>query len=155
MSKLINHAMRELSLLLVEADNDKSNDSIDMQEYANSCILELIEVFSNQGHSGFSSEYTIKTFCRLARLKPLRPLTGEDNEWLEVCKGIYQNKRCSSVFKEGKDGKAYNINARFFSDDNGKTFYANKESSNYIEFPYIIPEEPEVVMINNQIDKDV
>ena len=53
----------------------------------------------------------------------MSPLTGEDDEWdinYTVHKThVYQNNRNSAVFKEGKDGKAYYINAIIFKDNNG------------------------------------
>ncbi len=91
--------------------DDPYNDSV-----ANA-ILELLEVFDNQGHSGFSAPYTARMFHRLAMFKPLTPLTGEDDEWNEVS-GCFQNKRYSAVFKDSKDGKAYNIEGR--STNNGR-----------------------------------
>jgi len=44
--------------------------------------------------------------------KPLSPLIGDDDEWIEHDYGgpvTYQNKRCSTVFKDVKDGPAYDI----------------------------------------------
>lgn len=55
-----------------------------MQDLINKNILEIIEVFSNQGHSGFSAGYAISVLERLLRYKPLTPLTGEPDEWNEV-----------------------------------------------------------------------
>ena len=54
-------------------------------DLATKAILDLIELFASQGHSGFSAPYVINAFDRLARFKPLSPLTGEDDEcaaWL-------------------------------------------------------------------------
>jgi hypothetical protein len=51
---------------------------------------------------------------RLIAGKPLSPLTGVDDEWMEVGDGVFQNIRCSSVFKDPRfhGGKlAYNIDA--------------------------------------------
>jgi len=64
----------------------------------------------------------------------LTPLTGADDEWLEVQEGVsdddmkYQNKRCYSVFK-GTDGRAY--------DSNAKVYYAkgNREDTLYQRWP--------------------
>lgn len=107
-------------------------------------ILEIVDVFSEQGHSGFSANIAINTLNRLLRFKPLGPLTGKDDEWdeVEVEPGLYQNKRYSSVFK-GEDGRAYDINAIIFSDDEGETWYTCKDSRKDIEFPYVVPDEPE------------
>ena len=51
---------------------------------------------------------------RLIAGKPITPLTGSDDEFTEVADGVFQNKRCSSVFKDPRfhDGKlAYDIDA--------------------------------------------
>ena len=109
-------------------------------------ILELLEVFDNQGHSGFTAPYTARMFHRLAMFKPLTPLTGEDDEWNEVGPGQFQNKRYSAVFKD-ENGKAYNIKGKIFSDDEGETWFTNGDSRVYIDFPYIVPEHPEKVIL--------
>lgn len=76
-------------------------------------VLELMEVFANQGHSGGSAPIVINIFKTLALFKNLSPITGEDSEWVEIDKNInggktlFQNNRCFSIFKESKDGIAY------------------------------------------------
>jgi hypothetical protein len=67
-------------------------------------VMELIEVFSNQGHSGMSAGIVSSIFNKLADFKPLGPLTGRDEEWSEAWDDVLQNKRCSGVFKH-KDGR--------------------------------------------------
>lgn len=109
-------------------------------------ILELIDVFCEQGHSGFSAPIAINYFYKLAMYKPLSPLTGENDEWMEVGDGLYQNKRCYTVFKD-KDGRAYNSEGKIFSNDNGETWYRNRDSKVYIDFPYTVPDKPEKVFV--------
>ena len=53
-------------------------------------VLELLEVFARQGHSGFSAPYAIETFRKLALHEPLVPLSGADDEWNEVGDGVFQ-----------------------------------------------------------------
>jgi hypothetical protein len=71
----------------------------------NDAVLELLEVFINQGHSGFSASVTLNRFKRLANHEPLVPLTGNDDEWSEMRSWDndksfnQQNKRLSSLFK--------------------------------------------------------
>ena len=56
-------------------------------------------VVENQGHSGFNISYVMSVFKRLVQFKPLKPLTGEEDEWLETDYGsTQQNKRFSEVF---------------------------------------------------------
>jgi hypothetical protein len=75
-------------------------------------VLELIEVFAKQGHSGGSAPAVVRLFSKLAMYEPLGPLTGNDEEWKEVNFGLdtlmYQNKRCTSVFKEANGTVTYN-----------------------------------------------
>ena len=133
----IEYAKRELAL--VNTENDE------MQNMMDENILEIIEVFSKQGHSGFSANYAINMLNRLLRFKPLKPLTGEDDEWRQVGDDWFQNIRYSSVFKEG--GRAYWSGGRVFSDDGGETYYSNKDSRVDIEFPFHVPEKPEYVIL--------
>jgi hypothetical protein len=87
-------------------------------------VMELIEVFSKQGHSGMSAPIVADLFKRLANYEPLQPITGKDEEWGDVRDlgdGVpwYQNKRCSALFKDGEDGKPYYIDAIVKRDQKG------------------------------------
>lgn len=96
-------------------------------------VLKLIDVFAEQGHSGQSAAIVIEMFARLARLEPLGPLTGADDEWVEVGPGVFQNKRCCHVFKE--KGAAYDIDGIVWEDPDGSRF-TNIESRVPVTFPY-------------------
>jgi len=120
-------------------------------DLAAEAILDLIELFDSQGHSGFSASYVVNTFSRLAMFKPLSPLTGEDDEWNDVGNGHLQNKRYSAVFKD-KDGTAYNIDGKVFTDD-GKAWYTCGDSKVNVTFPYVVPDKPEYVY-RNKGDKE-
>src|SRR4051794_29158581 len=48
------------------------------------CVLQLLETLSQQGHSGGSIGPVISLFNSLAQYKPLTPLQGTDNEWVDV-----------------------------------------------------------------------
>lgn len=100
----------------------------------NGAVLELIEVFCEQGHSGGSAPMVRSMFNKLADWKPLTPLTGADTEWNEVGTGVYQNNRCSSVFKNPELG-AYDIDAFVLTDEDGcrYTSFASREP---VTFPY-------------------
>ena len=87
-------------------------------------VMELMEVFEKQGHSGGSAPIVASLFHKLANYKPLGPITGKDEEWGDVNdlgdgKPWYQNKRCSALFKDGKDGKPYYIDAIIKRNQNG------------------------------------
>ena len=121
-------------------------DEYGMQDLLDKNVIELLEVLSKQGHTNHTAPYVIATFSRLAHHKPLTPLTGEDDEWRDIGNGKYQNKRYGAVFKDA-DGKAYNIEGKIFSDDNGETWWTNRDSHVCIDFPYTVPECPERVII--------
>ena len=116
-------------------------------------LLHMVHEFSEEGHSGFSASYALQCLEKLLRFKPLSPLTGEDDEWSDISEisGVshYQNKRYSSVFKDGKDGEAYDIRGKVFwewvRDEDGnpyKSYYTCYESRVPVTFPYVVPDEP-------------
>lgn len=133
MSALIAHAKRELQAAgyAMDGPNDPYNQA------AVDAILELIEVFSEQDHSGFSASYCLGVFTKLAAFEPLGPLTGADSEWNEASDGVWQNNRCSHVFKQVDryDGKPYDINAVVLRYPDG-CCVTGAESRRVIEFPY-------------------
>jgi len=141
MSNLVDYAKDELKRIGMVDSGEPYNDM------ATKNILDLIELFSSQGHSGFTASYVINAFSRLAMFKPLSPLTGEDDEWNNVG-DHFQNKRYSAVFKD-KDGTAYNIEEKVFTDD-GEVWYTCKDSSVNITFPYVVPDKPEYVYRNKK-----
>ena len=62
-------------------------------------VMELIEVFSKQGHSGYSAFIVREIFYKLSNFKPLNNnITNNSDEWNEVGDGFYQNKRNPSIF---------------------------------------------------------
>lgn len=97
-------------------------------------VMNMVKLFAEEGHSGMSAGIAIQLFQKVANFEPLMPLTGEDDEWEEVGPKVWQNKRCSTVFKE-EDGRAYNIEGRIFRDPDGACF-TNRDSRVYVTFPY-------------------
>ncbi len=97
-------------------------------------VMALIRVFAAQKHSGTSASLVLSVFKDLARYEPLSPLSGADDEWIEVDPGLWQNRRCSRVFKE-KDGIAYDIKGIVFRDTDG-ICYTNSSSRVMVTFPY-------------------
>lgn len=90
-------------------------------------VTEIVEMFSKQGHSGFSAATALEILKRVLNYKPLMPLTGEDDEWEEREPGLYQNNRCFTVFKSIKAGKVEYWDIDIVDE-------ANKEQ--LISFPY-------------------
>lgn len=116
MSNLVNHAKKELKLAGL-FDKDSSYGGM-----LGDAALELIKVFADQGHSGCSAGMTMQLFSKLADFKPIVPLTLKDDEWNDIGDETFQNKRNSAVFKKGKDGKAYYIDAYTKRTQNGQCY---------------------------------
>jgi len=109
MSTLIEHAKRELAEAgLLDPNGDCYGDM------AGKAVLELMETFAAQGHSGGSADIVLTIFNRLARYKLLNPLPNptKTREYIDHSDShggnpVWQSTRLSSVF----------------SDDGGKTWY--------------------------------
>lgn len=143
MSNLIEHAKKELALVGGSEDEE--------QQEVNTAILQLLEVFANQGHSGFSASYVLGVFDRLVRFLPVKPLTGEDSEWIEYVEGKFQNKRCPSVFRD-EDGTAHDIEAITWTDNDGKSWFHKGNGERYnVMFPYVPLSHPRIRIY---LDKD-
>jgi len=130
---LIDHAKVEFKALGWPGDDE-------MQAMICDNVLELLRVFSEQGHSGTSAPYVMNIFEKLSKYNPLSPLSGNDDEWMEVAEQngkLYQNVRDSSVFKD--DNGAYWIDGKIFREPDGSC-YTNSESRVFIEFPWTKPE---------------
>lgn len=100
-------------------------------------LRELVLVFGTQGHSCFSASYARRALDKLLDFKPIVPLTGADSEWMEVGDGVFQNIRCSSVFKSKDrfDGRPYDIDAVVFREPDGACF-GGRGSAQVVAFPY-------------------
>jgi len=123
-------ALRELTIPLPDWE---TKGDIDNMMFEN--IMELIYVFSTQGHSGFSANYATGILNKLLRHEILTPLNGTDDEWIEVGNAVYQNIRVSNVFRDSSG--TYQYDYFVFEDENGAG-YTSKESRKYIEsFPYV------------------
>jgi hypothetical protein len=83
-------------------------------------ILALCEAYGRSGQSGGSAPTTAAVISsaikKLLMQKPICDVTGHEKEWIDVGeyndnKPWYQNARCSALFKEGIDGRAYYLDA--------------------------------------------
>lgn len=97
-------------------------------------VLRMVREFSDEGHSGFSAGMARHLFEKVSAFQPLQPLTGADDEWQEVGNGVFQNVRCSRVFKD--ETGAYDIDGRVFREPGCGACYTNRESRVYVTFPY-------------------
>jgi len=139
----VEYAEKELDLIGM-TDDSEDEMNLAMRDH----ILRMIRVFSQEGHSGFSASYAVSCLEKLLRYEPLSPLTGEDDEWMEVGMAhggdqpFYQNKRCGRVFKD--ENGAYDIDGIIFwewytdpeTGEKYKSHFTCKESRVPVEFPY-------------------
>ena len=130
-SNIVEHAKREMPETSDEMDN-----------MMRKCVIQMAQLFSTQGHSGFSASYASNILDKILRLEPIRPLTGESDEWCWLEYGpdmVAQNKRCSHVFMRS-DGSAYDIEGRVFVEPDG-CCYTSKDSVVEVVFPYVPTKE--------------
>lgn len=143
-------------------------------------ILALCEKFGESGQSGGSAPYTATALSqaikKLCLQEPICPVTGIDDEWMDVSEHTannlkcFQNKRCSALFKEGSSNlSAYYLDAIIVKTQNGQTYstncgaicktvskiYGNKiYSRNYVKsFPFI-PKTFYIDVIEKEVAKD-
>ncbi len=141
------HAMIEFRAAGWTDEHGKFKD--EMQEAICKHVLELLDVFHGEGHSGTTAPYTIDLFKKLAMFEPVAPLTGEDWEWADVSENggsnggpLYQNKRCGHVFKDSTG--AYDIDGIIFYDwytnekgEKRKSYFTSQGSRVPVTFPYV------------------
>lgn len=153
MSNLLKHAERELKLIGYD-------DKDEYDKMAKDAILQLIETFAKQGHSGFSANYVSNIFHKLANYEVLSPLTGNDDEWTDVLdersssdtKMLFQNNRDSRVFKDEKG--AYFLDAVVWQEtiNDDVNHFTNKDSRRYIKsFPFT----PKTFYVKVDKDKNI
>lgn len=80
-------------------------------------MLALIDKFGHSGQSGGSAPYTagaiVGALKKLLMFQPISPVTDEDEDWSDSLGDgtVLQNKRCSALFKQEKNGRPYYIDA--------------------------------------------
>jgi hypothetical protein len=103
-----------------------------------SAVMDMMALFSMEGHSGMSASVATSLFEKLSRFEPLCPLTGGDDEWTDISdfygQPMWQNKRCGRIFKEA-DGSAYDIEGKVFREPSGACF-TSRDSRVPVTFPY-------------------
>lgn len=107
MSNLINHAQYEMNRAgLFDEDADYNG----MHARA---VMDLIETFDRQEHSGMSAAITLRLFYELAQFHPIGPITSDPDEWVDVASvsgsSLWQNKRRSSSFSRDGGATWYDI----------------------------------------------
>ena len=168
----IEHAKREFKTVGYIPLDQKQEDG--PNKWIQENIIELLDVFNKQGHSATSAEYCINMFSKLAKFEPLCPLLGDDSEWNKIDLTssfdkpmIYQNNRCSHVFKE--NDITYDINGYIFwhwaerelyEDEDRypgttkyKSYFTSKYSRKIVDFPYT-PEIKYIEVESYEVNED-
>lgn len=78
-------------------------------------VLELIQIMSKQGHSGFSAQWVRELFNKLSNYETLTPITENSDEWTDVAE--YECGEEKETLWQSKRNPA------IFSKDGGKTWY--------------------------------
>ena len=111
MSNLTDHAKEELKLAGL-FDEDSDYDGM-----LGKAVMELVEVFSKQGHSGASAHITLELFSKVANYEPLTEIGKSADEWVDQSEAsgepMWQNRRRGTTF----------------SRDGGKTWYDIDDAS--------------------------
>ena len=142
---MMEFAKKELDIIGLTEENETNAK---MRKH----ILFMVNTFAEENHSGFSAAYSAQILEKLLRFEPLSPLQGTDDEWVymrdmnSTDSDLYQNTRCSHVFKENND--AYDIDGiifieHFIDSDGVENTYAftNKDSRVSVVFPYTPKQE--------------
>jgi hypothetical protein len=96
-------------------------------------ILALCERFGSNGESGGSAPISARVLAesieKLLLQQPIGPIYGTEDEWFSVAEAlggqdIYQNNRDGRIFRKGKKGPAYFIDAIVYCDQNGSQFHS-------------------------------
>ena len=110
---LVDHAKRELMLAgMFDKEVDESEAAGSWNILCAEAVVELMELFARQGHSGMSASMTQELFNRLSKVEALTELTDNPDEWNDI-----------SEMQGGKPGWQSQRNPSAFSEDNGKTYY--------------------------------
>jgi hypothetical protein len=115
MSDLVRYAKEELTRAgLFDQDSD-------YEGMLGEAALEIVEVFSKQGHSGASAAIVTQIVEKLLRYEPLTPLTYDKDQWIDQSEAsgepTWQHKRDYSVFSHDEGKTHYDIDADENRDD--------------------------------------
>jgi hypothetical protein len=167
MSNALKFAKSELDIL-IKSNTDEINRPI-IEEFIPE-ILALVDKFGNSGQSGSSAPYVASAISNAVRNLCLRrsicPITGIDDEWSDVSNEsdgdsniMYQNKRCSALFKNS-EGKSWYLDALVFENESGNRYSGRAmvlsigEKIRCNQFIKGFPFEPKTFVIN-VIEKEI
>ncbi len=118
-------------------------------------ILALCQAFGESGQSGGSAPYTAsvlsQTIQKLCLIEPICPITGIEEEWYKPIdrESFFQNNRCSGVFKDSDDIRAYYLDAIIFKgEEDHDTFTGNVQDITSRQYIKSFPFEPKSFYID-------
>jgi len=154
MTNTQSHAKRELDILVKTTPDAIIRDFIPE-------ILALCEAFGKSGQSGGAAPYTAgalsQAIKKLCLHQPICPITGIDEEWNDIGASLnrseptdeYQNNRCSNIFKKGKNGRAYFLDAIVWQgEDDYDTFTGSINGISSRQYIKSFPFEPRTFYVN-------
>lgn len=104
-------------------------DRIGISGEEKAIYLETLTRFLDYFDSGGAMSIAAPILRRLLSTIPLSPLTGADDEWVDVSHDMFQNKRCFTVFKTLIDRPHRGLKA-------GDAYDLSVEPLKPITFPY-------------------
>ena len=119
-SNLVKHAIRELELaemLNAEPDEEITESMNEYNQMMAEAVIELVKVFSDQGHSGMSAGMTLAMFSRVANHGTLSP--NDHSLYQDVSEYSFSKDELA----EGKTLWQCSRDSKWFSEDKGKTWY--------------------------------
>ena len=114
--------------LAEDAESDPMDQYVDLIAKS---ALELVDKFSDQGHSGMSAPITLAMFTKLANYEPLSPITSKPEDSKDVSE---YDPNGPKLWQNVRDFK-------MFSNDGGNTWYSvedgKEEHLDEEGFPYV------------------
>ena len=104
---LVTHAKQEMELAGLY---DKGADYDGMIPEA---VMEIVEVFAKQGHSGYSASIVRSILSKVLAYDTLTPVNSDPQYWMKVSDEHAHTKACWQSTRDPS----------YFSEDGGKTFY--------------------------------
>jgi hypothetical protein len=143
MSNLTEHAQKELELAGM-FDEDSDYDGA-----AGKAVMELVETFSAQGHSGMSAGLVLALFDKVARFQPLAPISSDPEEWNYIAdeidgQSIYQNRRRSTTFSRDGGKTWYDIDDSSFN--SGDTWFSVEDTLDYLHRAGFEKDDPFIIL---------
>ena len=114
----------------IKAELDYLNkDNDPMQNMVTDNVLEVYDVLSKQGHSGFSFSYVTSLIKKLVfedgLIKPIQAYEDEPDDWIthDPNGSSWQNKRRSSVFYDKDTGIYSDVDKCLMTDNDGESWW--------------------------------